>query len=1298
MTLIALKQAVAEHRLLDQRELLTAFENCEAPPPDRDEWFVLLAEHAIQSGDPVTVRALCRRGTRAGVSPALLHRFRLSGHMLRHRFGAALEELRAHEGEFRDDLPLLELRIVLLGNLRRLKTARREWQSLRDRADELGADSAPLQLLDARLLWMEDETERAHRAFVEHEAAWGDRPRYWTRRAYQELELGRLDAALVTVEEGRRRFPQNGDTLYAVSSVLAVFRRFEESRQALVELLELCPRLWLRKHVEGLVENLEHQAQPDVLLDVPTLQQRRQYCGPNSLSLLSRFWGHEIAQEEIAKDILDAGTSNERMRRWSREHGYTVRGFQGTPQSIRALLDRGIPILTDRLWTFSGHYYIFVGHGDDGSRFFLRDPDAAHLVELRDEEFDSWFGSHDHWCLAIVPDDKAALLDAVDLPDHDPHEELDRWFEELYARDPQEILREVEACDFRETPNTVDRLRIALAEQTGDTGQLTQVAEQWMARRPEDPVVLARCTSALFASTPAERCLELTTRSRELSRDHYVESLHARALTDLGRVAEARQVVRSMVRRMPTSPLAHLAEADLALAEGGEERALRSLEVAAEIDTQDPYMLTRWATTLRRVGHHEGALARLTDALRQRPRFPYARHEHALCLRECGRFAEALDAFEKNVAEMPWHAANALDAARLLRDLGRWQDADRLLERAQETASPVSRIVVERAHDLRGRGERERALEVLVPFLHGERPAPALRAAAAAVELDLGLYDACIGRLVPVLEEATDWSYPYHTLTTAYRRSGRFEEAAEVLWKYVRRNPHSGAVDSRLQAILGESQRPRALCDHLRSLLNAPGRTAGQALRLAALLRNEGQLEEARAAVQRASELDPEESWVHTFLGDLAWDEQNYERAAAHYQDALALRPSYLHAHRQLARTMVRRGERDAALEHAYSAVALDSSELSLVVEIFADLSQNALAYDTLTSERERFLPRADVEFQLGQISWNLGEMERARGHYERAAELAPNHVDARVLLAIDAMNRQDFATARTQFQGALRLDPGNLFAASRMARFLFRQGEHEEAIALLQHTLELAPGNDDLYIELRTIFEMRSDLDGGTKVFEQLAERAPDASDPLAHLGLLQHQQERPELARASFLRAAEVRADSPWIERLLGIVELRLRDPEAALERFRNAKRLDPSDSFADRADRLHLGPARCTRRGVPCVGGVDRAGRRRRPVAPNATRRDQRSGLVGTRRAAVRGAGKSLAIAGQRLGHAGPHAHAGTGPCNGPRSIRACTRALARPPRRIAATCSLEPGARRGRSCLDRPRGTALAHPGR
>ncbi len=224
---------------------------------------------------------------------------------------------------------------------------------------------------------------------------------------------------------------------------------------------------------------------------------------------------------------------------------------------------------------------------------------------------------------------------------------------------------------------------------------------------------------------------------------------------------------------------------------------------------------------------------------------------------------------------------------------------------------------------------------------------------------------------------------------------------------------------ARAEAALGAPHEAKA---HARKAAAAAG-DDGEALAEAGALLldvlDAGELDEARAVLERAAKLRPRDARVHTNLGLARFYRRDMARAEDAFRAALDLEP---------ASTTVRNG---------LAAVLIESQRFeeaaTLLAALVKDEPANASAWSNL----------ARCQRRLGKTDAARLSIEKARAHEPDNAE----HACEAGRIALDGIQ---LAAAEKALAEAVRLDPKNVDAAISLAAVLARQDRKWDAHAVL--------------------------------------------------------------------------------------------------------------------------------------------------------------------------------------------------------------------------------------------------------
>ncbi|WP_187426617.1 tetratricopeptide repeat protein [Geothermobacter ehrlichii] len=317
-------------------------------------------------------------------------------------------------------------------------------------------------------------------------------------------------------------------------------------------------------------------------------------------------------------------------------------------------------------------------------------------------------------------------------------------------------------------------------------------------------------------------------------------------------------------------------------------------------------------------------------------------------------------------------------------------------------------------------------------------------------------------------------------------------------------------------------------------MAGTPANPAGRGLRLpdpeslafyhytrARLLANDGQLQEAEAALLSALDFDPRSSQLRLYLGQLRLQMDDPKGAARAVEEALIEAPDFLDGHLFLGGLYF--NLRDYRLAAAHFAEAARIAPEREAVWLHLGLSYFRLGeHDKAVEVFKNFLDKKpDSAAGLVQLARSYRAAERfdeAETAYQHLIDLQPDHPVGYLELGEMLIEQGNFAAAERVFRlGVDRVGQPNLLR-HRLVGILVRQQRPDEALDLLDVLLRDNP--DDLEAKRKTglLLLEKGDWSRAARAFRQVLERRPDLDRVRYFLGLAQERGGRWQEALATF------------------------------------------------------------------------------------------------------------------------------------------------------------------------------------
>jgi predicted O-linked N-acetylglucosamine transferase (SPINDLY family) len=264
------------------------------------------------------------------------------------------------------------------------------------------------------------------------------------------------------------------------------------------------------------------------------------------------------------------------------------------------------------------------------------------------------------------------------------------------------------------------------------------------------------------------------------------------------------------------------------------------------------------------------------------------------------------------------------------------------------------------------------------------------------------------------------------------------------------------------------------------------------------VLREQGRTEEARAVLERAVHIAAEDADSHYLLASILETTGPRDAEISHLQKAIALRPDFELARRQLIAAFVKSGR---------------SAEAT-----------------TLCDDSLAILPdSAELHFFRGNQYLHAEDKASAIESYKRTLALNPGLLDAQQTLSRLLLETGQFEEAEASYRREIELTPEHFGPHHQLGVVLSRMMKHTGAIEQFKRAISLNPGSGASYFSLGSAYTDDDDaseenLAHAHASFEKAVEVEP--RDSLFHcsLGFSFWRRAQPERAMASFDRAIEL------------------------------------------------------------------------------------------------------------------------------------------------------------------------------
>lgn len=280
-----------------------------------------------------------------------------------------------------------------------------------------------------------------------------------------------------------------------------------------------------------------------------------------------------------------------------------------------------------------------------------------------------------------------------------------------------------------------------------------------------------------------------------------------------------------------------------------------------------------------------------------------------------------------------------------------------------------------------------------------------------------------------------------------------------------------------------------------------------------------------------ASKLAPEDPVVHAYLGEIAYNRQNYRQAVDH-------------------------------LPRAGKLLAQDPSVAAHLVVSYLEIEQQPKALDLLdTVDTQRLKPR--TQFELGFALARHDLSKQAIPYFQAVRQSFPDSYNVGFNLAVCYVQSTNYSQAIEVLRGLADRGHKTSEQQNLLAEAYEGNQQTQAAIDTLREATLLAPTDEDNYLDLAALCMNHDSFDLGMEVVNVGLHYRPQSGRLIFERGLLHAMLNQFELAEQDFQQAAELAPENNFSYIGLGVSYMQTGDLPQAITVLRQRTRLKPDDS---------------------------------------------------------------------------------------------------------------------------------------
>ncbi|HRH43013.1 MAG TPA: tetratricopeptide repeat protein [Pyrinomonadaceae bacterium] len=439
-------------------------------------------------------------------------------------------------------------------------------------------------------------------------------------------------------------------------------------------------------------ENLEKLKGEEkrVQLKLGFIRQHHLTCAPATLSNIARFWQKKAEHLELANEMCYEGTPAYKERIWASENGWETCEFTVNWENTVDLINRGVPFTLATIHPGGGHLQAIVGYDERRKTILVRDPYYQRFDEFLAEELLENQRSSGPRGLALVPKEKAELLQGLELKESRHYDYLFGVDSALEKHNREQALQTLESME-KEFPD--HRLtwsaRWALAAYDSNTPKLLKAVEALLKQFPDDVnLKMSFLSISQEFSSRGERLKKLEEFSTNKKTDPLFWQMFGYELgQDANSHRRAFHWLYKSLRKIPNHGTTIRIMADILWSKRQFEDSSKLYWFASCLHDKDEQFSFSYFLAARFLKKEDEAIKYLSD------RFERFGHQSNLpvrslfyALRESGRMIEAFEVLEKALEKRTDDGELKLFVAEAKARFGKKNEAEKLLKEAENQA------------------------------------------------------------------------------------------------------------------------------------------------------------------------------------------------------------------------------------------------------------------------------------------------------------------------------------------------------------------------------------------------------------------------------------------------------------------------------------------------------------------------------------------------------------------------------------------------------------------------------------
>ncbi len=264
---------------------------------------------------------------------------------------------------------------------------------------------------------------------------------------------------------------------------------------------------------------------------------------------------------------------------------------------------------------------------------------------------------------------------------------------------------------------------------------------------------------------------------------------------------------------------------------------------------------------------------------------------------------------------------------------------------------------------------------------------------------------------------------------------------------------------------------------------------------LGLLYLQDNRLDDARVYFEKLSNSGQQSDATHYYLGRIAEEKKDYERASAWYQ-GVHKGEHYFDAQIRLALLIARKGHIEQARDHLHAIRTRGEREEIMLVQAEGELLTEERRYEEAMAVYDEALAdryNPDLLYARAMVAEKIDRLDILEKDLREILKNEPNHAQALNALGYTLADSTDrYEEAYDLIKKALELSPADFYILDSMGWVLYRLGRLDEAVAYLRQAMSLRP-DPEIAAHLGEVLWVRGDKDEAKAIWGAALKLTPE-------------------------------------------------------------------------------------------------------------------------------------------------------------------------------------------------------------